>query len=65
MAHVVKRIPEIITHLEGMIVASNEVLNNIPVEVATADMMRQDQEILRDAIYLLRIYQSVRNKGYN
>lgn len=60
-----KTIPEIITHLEGMIVASNEVLDNVPVEVATATMMRQDQEILRDAIYLLRVYQSLRDKGYN
>lgn len=51
---------EIIAHFESMIQASNEILNTMLVEVETANVMRKDQEFLREAIVYLKAY----DRGY-
>ena len=46
---------ELITHLEGMIAGSQEILDNFPTEVETAIVMRKDIVAMREAIRLIRI----------
>lgn len=56
---------EIIAYFEGMIQASNEILDTMPVEVETANVMRKDQEFLSDAIGYLSLYSQRINRLLN